>query len=48
MQEMKNTLNPKNAPDFEGVATKGIAVFETLKAIAKIVLVEMKKSAAVR
>ncbi|MCL4469132.1 MAG: ADP-ribosylation factor-like protein [Deltaproteobacteria bacterium] len=48
LQEMKNTLNPKNAPDFEGVATKGIAVFETLKAIAKIVLVEMKKSAAVR
>ncbi len=48
MQEMKNTLNPKNAPDFEGVATKGIAVFETLKAIAKIVLVEMKKSSAVR
>ena len=48
MQEMKATLNPKNAPDFEGVATKGIAVFETLKAIAKIVLVEMKKSAAVR
>jgi signal recognition particle receptor subunit beta len=48
IQEMKNTLNPKNAPDFEGVATKGIAVFETLKAIAKIVLVEMKKSSAVR
>ena len=48
LQEMKNTLNPKSAPDFEGVATKGIAVFETLKAIAKIVLVEMKKSAAVR
>ena len=48
LQEMKNTLNSKNAPDFEGVATKGIAVFETLKAIAKIVLVEMKKSAAVR
>ncbi len=48
MQELKTTLNPKNAPDFEGVATKGIAVFETLKAIAKIVLVEMKKSAAVR
>ncbi len=48
LQEMKITLNPKNAPDFEGVATKGIAVFETLKAIAKIVLVEMKKSAAVR
>ncbi len=48
LQEMRNTLNPKSSPDFEGVATKGIAVFETLKAIAKIVLVEMKKSAAVR
>ncbi len=48
LQEMRNTLNSRNAPDFEGVATKGIAVFETLKAIAKIVLVEMKRSAAVR
>lgn len=48
LQEMKNTLNAKNVPDFEAVATKGIGVFETLKAIAKLVLVEMKKSAAVR
>lgn len=48
LQEMKNVLNPKTLPDFEGIATKGIAVFETLKAIAKLVLVEMKKSAAVR
>ncbi len=48
LQEMKNILNAKGAPDFEGVATKGIAVFETLKAIAKLVLVEMKKSSAVR
>ena len=48
LQEMKSIMNPKSAPDFEGIATKGIAVFETLKAIAKLVLVEMKKSAAVR
>lgn len=48
LQEMKNILNAKGSPDFEGVAIKGIAVFETLKAIAKLVLVEMKKSSAVR
>ncbi|MGC8578860.1 MAG: GTP-binding protein [bacterium] len=48
LQEMRSILNPKNVPDFEAVATKGIGVFETLKAIAKLVLVEMKKSAAVR
>ncbi len=48
LQEMKTILNPKTSPDFEGVATKGIAVFETLKAIAKLVLVEMKRSTAVR
>jgi signal recognition particle receptor subunit beta len=48
LQEMKSLLNPKNLIDFEAVATKGIGVFETLKAIAKLVLVEMKKSAAVR
>ncbi|MCL4558906.1 MAG: ADP-ribosylation factor-like protein [Deltaproteobacteria bacterium] len=48
LQEMRTILNPKSSPDFEGVATKGIAVFETLKAIAKLVLVEMKRSTAVR
>ncbi len=48
LNELKVTLNPKSAPDFEAVATKGTGVFETLKAIAKIVLTEMKKNAAER
>ncbi len=48
LQEMRDVLNTKGAPEFEGVAIKGTGVFETLKAIAKLVLVEMKKSTAVR
>jgi hypothetical protein len=33
----------KGEPVFEGVAFKGVGVFDTLKAVAKQVLVELKK-----
>lgn len=45
VEELKKALNPMNVPDFEAVATKGIGVFETLKAIIKLVLIELKKGA---
>ena len=32
-----------NVPEFDAVATVGIGVFQTLKAIAKLVLTELKK-----
>jgi mutual gliding-motility protein MglA len=41
--ELKKELNRKNWPEFEAVATTGFGVFETLKAIAKLVLIELKK-----
>jgi hypothetical protein len=37
-------LNPNNVPDFEGVATTGVGVFDTLKAVAKLVLTELRKA----
>jgi hypothetical protein len=41
--EMRKALNPRNAPDFESVASDGRGVFDTLKAIAKLVIMELKK-----
>ncbi len=43
VDELRRMLNPTNVPDFEAVAPKGIGVFETLKAIIKLVLIELKK-----
>jgi signal recognition particle receptor subunit beta len=41
--EMVHVLRYKNEPVFEAVAFKGIGVFDTLKAAAKQVLIELKK-----
>ena len=41
--EMYRTLNYKREPTFEAVATTGIGVFDTLKAVAKLILVELRK-----
>ena len=35
--------NPKRVASFEAVATKGVGVFDTLKAVAKLVLTELKR-----
>ena len=43
MDELQNLLNPKGVPHFEAVAPKGEGVYETLKAIAKLILTELKK-----
>jgi len=43
--EMKKLLNPNGVPDFDSVATEGTGVFETLKAVAKLVLIELKRGA---
>lgn len=42
-EELQKALNFRNGPAFEAVAPEGIGVFETLKAIAKLVLIELKK-----
>ncbi len=41
--EMYRMLNYKREPTFEAVATDGLGVFDTLKSVAKQVLVELRK-----
>lgn len=36
--DLEEELNPRHYPYFEGVATKGVGVFDTLKSVAKGVL----------
>jgi signal recognition particle receptor subunit beta len=43
MEELQKALNLRNVPAFEAVAPEGVGVFETLKAIAKLVLIELRK-----
>ncbi|MGB0680183.1 MAG: GTP-binding protein [Polyangiales bacterium] len=43
VEELRALLNPTGVPDFEAVATTGVGVFETLKAVAKLVLTELKR-----
>ena len=40
---LKQHLNPTQAPCYEAIATTGQGVFPTLKAVAKQVLIELKK-----
>jgi small GTP-binding protein len=44
VEQMKRLLLKKNEPVFEGVASKGPGVFETLKGVAKLVLSELTKT----
>lgn len=46
VDEMEKALNPRSLPSFEAVAPEGIGIFETLKAIAKLVLIELRKGAS--
>jgi hypothetical protein len=43
VDEMYRTLNFKREPTFEAVAPEGVGVFETLKAVAKQILIELRK-----
>ena len=43
MDEMARVLRLKDEPMFEAVATTGVGVFDTLKALAKMVLSGLKK-----
>jgi mutual gliding-motility protein MglA len=46
VDELRAALNPGGVPDFEAIATTGEGVFDTLKAIAKLVLTELKRGGA--
>jgi mutual gliding-motility protein MglA len=43
LAELEEALNPTKVPQFEAVATKGAGVFDTLKAVAKLVLTELRR-----
>ena len=42
-KELEEALNPTKVPAYEAVAPKGVGVFDTLKAVAKLVLTELRK-----
>ncbi|NRA32793.1 MAG: gliding-motility protein MglA [Polyangiaceae bacterium] len=41
--ELRSILNPAGVPDFEAQARSGEGVFDTLKAVSKLVLTELKR-----
>jgi signal recognition particle receptor subunit beta len=43
VEELRPLLNPTNVIDFEATARTGVGVFETLKAVSKLVLTELKR-----
>src|SRR5688572_10444146 len=43
IEELRELLNPTRVPEFEASATTGVGVFETLKAVAKAVLNELRR-----
>jgi signal recognition particle receptor subunit beta len=44
VEELRRLLNPRTVPEYQAVAPTGVGVFDTLKAVAKQVLTELKKS----
>ncbi|HFE45513.1 MAG TPA: gliding-motility protein MglA [Nannocystis exedens] len=44
VEDLSTELNPTGVPEYEAVAPEGTGVFDTLKALAKQVLAELKKS----
>jgi len=43
VEELRPLVNPMNVPDFEANARVGVGVFDTLKAVSKLVLNELKR-----
>jgi signal recognition particle receptor subunit beta len=43
VEELRALLNPMNVPDWEANARAGVGVFDTLKAVSKLVLNELKR-----
>ena len=42
-EKLRAQLNPNSVPDFEAKAIEGLGVFDTLKTITKMVLMELKR-----
>jgi signal recognition particle receptor subunit beta len=45
VDELHRLINVRNVPEYQAVAPTGAGVFDTLKAIAKLVLTELKRGA---
>jgi signal recognition particle receptor subunit beta len=45
VEELQQALNPRNVPSYPAIAPTGVGVFDTLKAVAKQVLTQLKKGA---
>ncbi len=43
VEELRRLINPRSVPEFQAIAPTGQGVFDTLKAVAKLVLTELKK-----
>ena len=43
VEELRELLNPMRVPDYEANARAGMGVFDTLKAVSKLVLQELKR-----
>lgn len=43
VEDLNRVLNPRNVPFYEAVAATGKGVFDTLKELAKLVIMELKK-----
>jgi mutual gliding-motility protein MglA len=43
VEELRQLLNPTSVPEYEAVARTGVGVFDTLKAVAKLVLSELRR-----
>jgi signal recognition particle receptor subunit beta len=43
VDELRRLINPKGVPEYQAVAPTGVGVFDTLKAVAKLVLTELKR-----
>jgi len=43
VEELRAVINPQGVPDFEANARSGMGVFETLKAVSKLVLNELRR-----
>ncbi len=43
VEELRELINPMRVPDFESVARTGVGVFDTLKAVSKAVLTELRR-----
>jgi signal recognition particle receptor subunit beta len=46
VDELRQLLNPTKVPEYEAVARTGVGVFDTLKAVAKLVLSELRRGSS--